>query len=241
MISQELKERFYGDPKYNGTIVFYRWLREYAAPNSRTLNLGAGPTPDQPVRSLKGEVAEVVGADIDPVVLENAELDHAVLIKNGMIPLENASFDLVYSDYVLEHVEKPEEFLAEVFRLLKPGGNFFFRTPNIFHYVSLVTVGTPHSFHELIANRIRGLPKDAHEPYPTFHRMNSRLRLNRLALEAGFKEIELRMIECNPSYLEFHAVPFLIGVAYERFVNSHKAFSELRANIFGRFRKDGAS
>ena len=238
---QDLKERFYCDTKYNGTIVFYRWLREHAMRDYRVLNLGVGPTPDQPRRSLKGEVAEIVGADLDPEVLENTELDRAVIIRNGRIENETASFDLIYSDYVLEHVEKPKEFLTEVYRLLKPGCSFFFRTPNIFHYVGLISTCTPHRLHEIVANPVRGLPKDAHKPWPTYYRMNSRSRLERLALEAGFAEIELRMIEPNPSYLGFHVIPFMVGVAYERFVNSHPAFSGLRANILGRFKKGETS
>jgi 2-polyprenyl-3-methyl-5-hydroxy-6-metoxy-1,4-benzoquinol methylase len=221
--------------------VFYRWLREHAMRDYRVLNLGVGPTPDQPRRSLKGEVAEIVGADLDPEVLENTELDRAVIIRNGRIENETASFDLIYSDYVLEHVEKPKEFLTEVYRLLKPGCSFFFRTPNIFHYVGLISTCTPHRLHEIVANPVRGLPKDAHKPWPTYYRMNSRSRLERLALEAGFAEIELRMIEPNPSYLGFHVIPFMVGVAYERFVNSHPAFSGLRANILGRFKKGETS
>jgi SAM-dependent methyltransferase len=241
MISPRLKQRFYGDVKYNGTEVFYRWLREQTAPAHRVLNLGAGPTPDLPVRSLRGEVAEVIGADVDPVVFENSAVDRAILIKDGQMALSTASIDLAYSDYVLEHVERPKEFLAEVLRVLKPGGSFLFRTPNIVHYVGLISLLTPHSVHKLIANPVRGLCKDAHDPWPTFYRMNSRPKLRRLAREAGFTGVELRMIEANPSYLEFHPVPFLLGVAYERVVNSHPWLSGLRANIFGRFLKSEAA
>lgn len=237
----DLKDRFYGDARYNGTILFYRWLREHVMRDYRVLNLGAGSTPDQPLRSLKGEVAEVVGADLSLEVLENTELDRAIIIKDGRIDIETASFDLIYSDYVLEHVEKPKEFLSEVYRLLKPGCSFYFRTPNIFHYVGLVSACTPHSVHDFVANPVRGLPKDAHKPWPTYYRMNRRSRLERLAHEAGFAEIELRFIEPNPSYLEFHVIPFMVGVAYERFVNSHSAFSGLRANILGRFKKGETS
>jgi SAM-dependent methyltransferase len=241
MVSPQLKQRFYGDPKYDATALFYRWLREQAAPDHRVLNLGAGPTPDLPLRSLKGEVAEVIGADVDSEVFENTALDRAVLIEDGWIDLAPASIDLAYSDYVLEHVEGPQEFLAEVFRVLKPGGSFLFRTPNIGHYVSLISLLTPHSLHKIISNPVRGLSKNAHDPWPTVYRMNSRSKLRRLAREAGFSDVELRMVEANPSYLEFHAVPFLLGVAYERLVNSHPRLSGLRANIFGRFVKGAAA
>jgi SAM-dependent methyltransferase len=241
MISPQLKQRFYGDPKYNGTVLFYRWLREQAAPGHGVLNLGAGPTPDLPLRTLKGEVAEVIGADVDAVVFENTAVDRAILVENGRMDLPPESIDLAYSDYVLEHVERPQEFLAEVFRVLKPASSFIFRTPNIGHYVSLISLLTPHSLHKIIAKPARGLSEDAQAPWPTYYRMNSRSKLRRLAQEAGFSDVELRMVEANPSYLEFHAVPFLMGVAYERLVNSHPRLSGLRANIFGRFVKGAAA
>ena len=138
MTVEALHRRFYADAKYNGTQGFYDWVRQYTSPQARLLNLGAGPPTLSPIRVFKGEVAEVVGADVDRQVLANPELDSAVLIKDGRLPFADASFDLALSDYVLEHVEHPALFLSELHRVLKPGGHFFFRTPNSCHYVALV-------------------------------------------------------------------------------------------------------
>ncbi len=236
MISQTLKEKYYADTKYDGTSLFGGWLRSFASPEAKVLNLG-GPATNSNTCSLKGEVAEVVGADIDPAVLFNSGLDRAAVISGGKLDFDSGYFDIVYSDYVLEHVEKPLEFLSEVHRVLKPGCSFFFRTPNVFHYVGIISAVTPHGFHEALANLVRGYDEGAHEPWPAFYRMNSRPVLKRLAKATGFHEVELRMIECNPAYLEFHALPFYLGVGYERLVNSHRIFSGMRANILGRFTK----
>jgi SAM-dependent methyltransferase len=43
-------------------------------------------------------------------------------IENGKIPFEDASFDLVINNQVFEHVEDLDAVLAEVARVLKPGG-----------------------------------------------------------------------------------------------------------------------
>lgn len=237
MISDRLFHKFYGDQKRNGTRIFYSWIRQFIKPQTRLLNLGAGPPTEQEVRVFKGEVARVVGADIDPIVKENYELDEAVVIVDGRLPLPAGEFDCVISDFVLEHVADPHQFLSEVKRVLAPGGSFFFRTPNIYHYVTMISMLTPHRFHELAANRLRGLSDEAHEPWETYYRMNSQRRLRSLAREAGFRIAELRAIEAEPSYLMFHPIPFYIGVAYERFVNSADLFSGLRVNILGRFEK----
>jgi len=231
-----LFRRFYSD-KWDGTAAFYRWVREYVGPSTRLLNLGAGPATGNPLAAFRGEVERVVGADLDPAVLENEELDEAHVTDGKSLPFPDESFDVVLSVYVLEHVEHPKDFLREVLRVLKPGGCFFFRTPNRLHYVSLVAQATPHWFHTLVANRVRGLPSDAHEPYPTYHRLNTRRAIRTAARQAGFAHSELRMFEADPSYLMFHAVPFALGLAYERMANSSDRLAPLRANIFGRLER----
>ncbi len=113
----------------------------------------------------------------------------------------------------------------------------FFRTPTRWHYVSIVSSLTPHWFHLRVANRVRGLSKETHDPWNTYYRMNSAHMLRRQARRTGFGAVEFRFVEAEPSYLQFHAVPFLAGVAYERLVNRFASLAPLRANIFGRLER----
>lgn len=237
MLNSKLLGKYYPDNSKNGTLIFYNWLRSYIHIEFKVLNVGAGPASDNEIRSLKGEVRKVVGADIDSSVLNNKDLDEAYVIKNGRLPFDGNTFDLAWADFVFEHVENPELFLKEAHRVLKPGAPFLFRTPNKYHYVSLVARLTPQWVHNLIANRIRGLPNEAHGPYRTYHLLNSRKTIKKYSKLAGFREIELRFIEAEPSYLMFHPMPFFAGVFYERVVNRFEILSVIRANIFGRIVK----
>ena len=237
MISQKFYSRFYPDNSKSGTIKFYNWVWQYLDQSSVILNLGAGPTAEDSIKCFRGKVKKAIGADIDEVVLNNTDLDEAYVINNNLLPFEDNSFDLVLSDYVLEHIEKPTEFLSEVKRVLKPGKSFFFRTPNNKHYITLISRLTPHSVHLLVANKVRGLSKEDHDPYKTYYKMNSKETLIKLAEAAGFKENELILIEAEPSYFIFSSFFFLLGVGYERLVNKFSMLSFLRANIFGRFAK----
>ena len=116
--------------------------------------------------------------------------------------------------------------------MLKPGGRYLFRTPNKDHYVSLVAHFTPHWFHHLVANRLRNMAAGDHEPYPTFHRLNSRGAIFRQARLAGLLVEEIRMVEKEPSY-GLMARPLFLGMmGYERVVNAFKLFEGIRANIF---------
>jgi SAM-dependent methyltransferase len=237
MLSSKLFERYYPNNYKDGTFQFYSWLRSYLQPDFVALNVGAGPSSDNGIRSLKGEVSKVVGVDIDKEVINNDDLDEAIVIKHNRLSFPDGTFDLAWSDYVLEHIDKPEIFFKEIYRILKPEASFFFRTPNKFHYVSLISNASPHWFHKLVANKARGLSDEAHEPYPTYQRLNSKKTITKHSKEAGFREIELRFVEAEPSYLKFHALPFSMGVLYERIVNSSDRFSGIRANIFGRLEK----
>lgn len=77
---------------------------------------------------------EVTCIDIDPVCLVDiprAAACHGVapgrvgvaLSSDGRIPLADASQDIVYCISVLEHIEHFEETLAEMARILRPGGH----------------------------------------------------------------------------------------------------------------------
>ena len=164
-------------------------------------------------------------------------LNQAHIIIDHRLPLEDCSVDMAYSDYVFEHIEKPEIFLREVYRILKPGASFFFRTPNLFNYVSLIAKFTPHFLHNLIANPARGLSKKEHEPYLTYHRLNTKSSIFKSAKLGGFRKIKLKYIEAEPSYLMFHWLSFYLGVFYERIVNKYEFLRYFRSNIFGRLQK----
>jgi SAM-dependent methyltransferase len=244
MISEQVFQRFYpnfrlADRGLAGAAAFYGWVRQHTNPRTVMLNLGAGgPAPRDRIRVFKGEVERVAGADIDPEVMHNPELDDAHLTTPGApLPFADETFDIVMSDWVVEHVAEPAPFLSEVARVLRVGGSFFLRTPNKYHYVGLIANITPHWFHELVANRARGMKTGDHEPWPTYYRLNSRRIIELTAYDAGFRTAEVRIWEGPPVYLVFNSLPFVLGVCYERLVNRYRQLEELRANIFARMVK----
>ena len=58
-----------------------------------------------------------LGVPIFPGTLAEAEFD-------------SDSFDVVHNSHVIEHVNSPDLFMAEIYRILKPGGYFICATPN---------------------------------------------------------------------------------------------------------------
>jgi SAM-dependent methyltransferase len=95
-------------------------------PGSRLLDFGCATTP---YRDLVAPGVEYVGVDIPG----NPNADVA-LSADGTVPLPDASFDMVVSTQVLEHVGDPMLYLSESFRLLRPGGKLVLTTHGIMYY-----------------------------------------------------------------------------------------------------------
>ena len=230
-------KRFYASrPGWaHGTQLFHDLCERSIPAQSRILEVGAGPT--NSTSDFLSRIGEVDGVDIDPLIKENSALSQAWVIEDDQYPCEDEKYDACVSNYVLEHVSQPEAHLREIRRILKPGGCYVFRTPNRFHYVSLVSAWTPHSFHRLVANRLRALDGDAHDPYPTFYRLNTRSSVQKRAEACGFTVEVLDMIESTPSYAAASRPLFFAGLAYERAVNSTRRLEGLRANLLVTLRR----
>ncbi len=233
-----LTERLYYDRSnwLDGTSQFAALIRKRLRTEFRILDLGAGSGKAGPV-NFQGEARIVIGVDPNSYIKGNSKIDHGVIGLAEHLPFRTDSFDLVVSDWVVEHLAQPEEVISEVFRVVKSGGAFVLRTGNVYHYSYAVAAVTPYWFHRLVANRVRGMPEDNGDPHATYYRMNSRGAVRRCLTRAGFVEEEILMVEAEPSYLMFSVSSFLLGVAYERVVNRARFLSGLRACIFACFRK----
>lgn len=237
---QRALDRYYDRSRgfIDGTTEFHRLCASAIPHGSRILEIGAGPT--NATSDFLATLGELTGLDVDPDVRGNRALGRAFVFDGGTFPFEDGVFHACVSNYVLEHVPDPERHLAEIRRVLRPGGSYAFRTPNRYHYVAMVSWLTPHWFHRLVANRLRGLPSEAHDPYPTVYAMNARGAVRRAAAAAGLGVAVLRTIEKEPSYGMASPLLFYPLMAYERAVNSSEGFGGLRSNILAVLRKPGA-
>jgi SAM-dependent methyltransferase len=235
---EALDRRFYDREAgwVDATTRFAQMIEAHLRPGMTILDLGAGPYTDEPLM-LKRKGIKVIGLDPGADIAANPALDEKLRGVAEAIPIRSESVDLVFSNWVAEHLPDPLVAAEEVRRVMRRGGKFLFRTGNLRHYVYTVASLTPHWFHELVANRIRRLPNAAYDPYPTYYRFNTLAQVRRVMAEAGFIENELTAIESNPSYMVFSPPSFILGLAYERIVNRFDALANLRGTIIGCFVK----
>ncbi|MXO67071.1 methyltransferase domain-containing protein [Altericroceibacterium endophyticum] len=164
------------------TVAFYTRVDALLNPTVTLLNLGAGRGANivadyssyrRKIQTFSGRVAKVIGLDVDPAVEENPDLDEAYVIDpSGKYPLLDESIDIIVSDHVLEHVDDPQGFAAEIDRVLKPGGWFCARTPTKWGYIGIATRSIPNSLHVRLLSRLQPQRK-AEDVFPTRYRLNS--------------------------------------------------------------------
>ncbi len=104
-------------------------LVKYAKNAEKILDLGCGEGSRLSMIAKKG-----YGVDISQVAIRRAKRygRSYKFIKMDLAKLKfpDEMFDLIYSAYVLEHLEKPETMLKEAVRVLKKNGSLILLAPN---------------------------------------------------------------------------------------------------------------
>lgn len=231
---ERLDDTFYPGVERNWDDALFRArIQHHLRRDSVVLDFGAGAGVVKEM-NFKSAVARMCGVDIDPRVTQNPMLHEAKIADGERIPYGGGTFDLVFADNVLEHLSAPGAVFSEIYRVLKPGGVFLFKTPNKWHYMPAIARITPHGFHQWV-NRKRG--RSEVDTFPTLYRANSVTDIRNLATAAGFEVSKLERIEGRPEYLRVTWPTYLIGVMYERLVSSVAFLAMFRVLMVGQLRK----
>lgn len=231
------KEYIGGFSPNDGTIDFYLRVGSLLKPEHVVLDMGAGRAAwfedDQcetrrAIRDVKGRVAKMIAADVDDAVFSNRSSDQQVLIVNGKVDLPDASCDVIFADYVLEHIQDAKEFVDEVGRLLKPGGWFCARTPHKYSYVATVSRMIRNDRHAKVLNHVQPDRKEI-DVFPALYRLNT---LSHVA--SAFKGWENRsfIFTPDPAYYFNSKLLFKFQMALHRLM-----WKEFSGNLFVFVRK----
>lgn len=115
-----------GDPALaQGMFDRFAGILPRSAAGADVLELGPGRGTGLMRVALDAGVASYAAVDV-VAYLSEAELPEGVdyrVAPDGTLPWPDATFDVVWSVSVLEHVRDPSRLLAEVRRVLRPGGH----------------------------------------------------------------------------------------------------------------------
>lgn len=114
-------------------LARYEFARRHLSEGMSVLDIACGAGYGSAM--MQGLGCEVTGGDYDEDVLKEAEKSwpgvRFVKMDAFALPFPDERFDAVVSFETIEHVVDGERFLAEMKRVLKPGGVFICSTPNI--------------------------------------------------------------------------------------------------------------
>jgi SAM-dependent methyltransferase len=155
-----------------------RFLLGEIRAGDRALDLGCGVGEFTAILAQAG--AHALGVDVAEAALERAraqhpQLDFRLIPTEGPLPLEDTTFDLVWSSEVIEHVADTGRWLSEVRRVLAPRGRLLLTTPD--HSRPRVALGGIERYSEPLGDHLH---------------LYTRRSLTTLLEEFGFAEIAVR-------------------------------------------------
>jgi SAM-dependent methyltransferase len=104
--------------------IFRKWLARVDGHDLEVLDVGGRIQPYRPL--LEGRVRRYVAVDLRQTPLVN------VVGRGEQTPFAEAQFNLVICTQVLEYILEPAAVIAEIYRVLKPGGLLLLSVPAVF-------------------------------------------------------------------------------------------------------------
>ncbi len=125
---------------------------------------------------------------------------------NRRLPFADETFDLVHSNQVIEHLMQTDQFVREVWRVLKPGGRLILSTNNLaaWHNIVSLLLGqqpTPaHISGEIVlGNSLAPMHGEAHpDPAESHYRVFAFEALREFLAYYGFREVSYSTVGFYP-------------------------------------------
>jgi len=135
--------------------------------------------------------ANVVGLDSDrQAIARHRTIRNRTVGTIERLPFASRSFDIVTASVVLEHLKYPALAFAEIFRVLKCGGCFIFRTPSARSYFVRVARWLPQNLKVWLATGIIQT-RNPEDVYPAHYRVNTSETIQEICKIVGFRRIEI--------------------------------------------------
>lgn len=169
-------------------------------PGATVLEVGCGRTTR--LDGYRDRITRLVGVDLDAQAgSENHALDEFVVADLcGRLPFADGCFDLVYANFVVEHLVAPAQAFAEWRRVLHVGGSLVVLTSNVANPAVWLAVRFPRRLR--IAVKRRGTGAAEHDVIAPAHRANTPGRLDALLSEAGFVLVRMEQVATLHRYVE---------------------------------------
>ncbi len=208
---QEIFARSYPDFR-NAGEQYRDLIAEFVTDQTLVLDLGCGRT------SLAAEQIQSAGISVG-VDMSFSDLEHnqivtyRVLADGEALAFSDDSFDLIVSQWSVEHFANPRLVFGQIARVLRPGGKAVLFTTNAYNYIPVLSRFLGAGTQRLLISRL--LRRAEHESFATYYRANTVHGLRRMCEEVGLRPTEIRYVG-NPFYLAFSPWLFHLALLFEK-------------------------
>lgn len=204
-------DRWYPD-YHNAGQLYQDAVEEHVDARTRALDLGCGRSSLASQQMHSTPFTAGIDASF-PDLQANQSLHYPILGMAEMLPFADAAFDVLLSQWMVEHLPHPGLVFDEMARVLKPGGTAILLTTNARNYVPLLSKIVPAHVQGRVLESFLHRPR--RESFPTYYRGNTCSAISKLAHRAGLVTQQCSY-SGNPFYLAFSPLLFWGALLFER-------------------------
>ena len=141
------------------------------------------------MKKYTGQFRYAVGIDLSfAAIKQNTSLDSYVVGDLPHLPFASETFNIIISQWAVEHLFDPMACLQEFYRVLKRGGGVILVTNSIYNPLMFFSAIFPEKLRDRIKNRL--LPPEIEEDtFPTYYRCNSLKTMEKMCQDIGFLKV----------------------------------------------------
>lgn len=203
--------------------------------NPVIVDVGGGRLTPFAKKLKKNHKLIVLDADKNELKL-NKDADKKNIVQDNLIPLKENSADLVVSRYTLEHLNNPEIFIKNSFKILKRGGCSIHLFSCKYAPFSIINQLLPNKLSQLLLNKF--VPNSKHiRGYKTYYKYCYYSKIIDVFKKNGFEITNIYLSYYQSRYFSFFPPLYLLSIFYEFIIYSLK-LKNLSAYVLITVKKD---
>lgn len=244
-LTSRLQRRILPHLRWNQEI-WGETIRQYLTHPVRWLDAGCGwRCLGKDLEALENELITragvVVGVDLDfPHLRKHVSISRRICASLDSLPFSDASFDLITSNMVVEHLPAPSTTFHELSRVLAPGGTLMVHTPNTRNYLVFANILAKKLLPRPVVLKLVQDNRAADDIYPTYYRANNVRALCILGESVNLRPESVRCLTQPHPYSRFFAPVALFELLLMR-ATMMRPLDRFGATIMMVYRKQGTT